>query len=92
MLQPNKDYEMGYLSALRKLEARILNEPDLTTAGVLTHIQDLLRRCKVCGSWIYSDGSCFTCEHYSRVVLEYVEQAEKTTPKPTPKKRARKSV
>lgn len=56
---------MGYVTALTQLAAKLRQDatikgPALTKA--LEHIQDLLHRCAGCGGWLFSDGSCITCE------------------------------
>lgn len=61
----NNDFERGYANALMQLQNSLRQDktiPDSALQKVLKHIQDLLARCGGCGGWLFSDGSCLTCE------------------------------
>jgi len=75
------EFDAGYTSALTQLQNRL--RQDETIKGVmldrvLTHIQDLITRCSGCGGWLFSDGSCLTCEQLKKEPV--------TFKKPRPKK------
>ena len=62
------DFEAGYTAALMQLQDSLRQSKQLTAKAldtVITHIQDLIRRCSGCGGWLFSDGSCLTCERAS---------------------------
>lgn len=59
------EYDSGYTSALTQLQNKLRQDADIKGVmleRVLQHIQDLLHRCAGCGGWLFSDGSCMTCE------------------------------
>lgn len=61
----NKDYEAGYVAALLQLQNKLRQEnpnPKTELKKVLQHIQDLIATCDKCGSKLFGDGSCLTCE------------------------------
>jgi len=69
ILAANGDYEQGYTNALMQLQDKLRQDSNVKPAElqkVLTHIQDLIKRCGQCGTWLYSDGSCLTCEIASK--------------------------
>jgi len=84
------DFEHGYVAALMQLQNSLRQNkiiPDNQLQKVIAHIQDLILRCGNCGSWLYSDGSCLTCEMLAKVEpvvpdVEVIAQA-----KPRPKKK-----
>ena len=64
------DFEHGYVAALMQLQNSLRQNkiiPDNQLQKVIVHIQDLIRRCGNCGSWLYSDGRCLTCETLAKV-------------------------
>jgi hypothetical protein len=76
----NNEFEQGYTNALMELQNNLRLDKAIPTSAldkVLKHIQDLIRRCNDCGGWLFSDGSCLTCER-SKLIEN------------TPKKRAAK--
>ena len=59
------EYDSGYTSALTQLQNNLRQDKSITASNldkVLKHIQDLIQRCQGCGGWLFSDGSCLTCE------------------------------
>jgi len=61
----NNEFEQGYTNALMELQNNLRLDKAIPASAldkVLKHIQDLIRRCDNCGSWLFSDGSCLTCE------------------------------
>jgi len=59
------EYDSGYTSALTQLQNKLRQDDTIkgvTLDKVLQHIQDLIKRCSGCGGWLFSDGSCLTCE------------------------------
>lgn len=59
------DFEQGYVNALMHLQDSLRQSKAITPKAldvVLQHIQDLIKRCSSCGGWLFSDGSCLTCE------------------------------
>jgi hypothetical protein len=59
------EYDSGYTSALTQLQNNLRLDKSIgqtTLDKVLKHIQDLIQRCGGCGGWLFSDGSCLTCE------------------------------
>jgi uncharacterized protein YoxC len=61
----NKDFEQGYTQALMQLQNKLRDDSKIKATElnkVLEHIQDLISRCQKCGTWLFSDGSCLTCE------------------------------
>ena len=82
----NGDFEQGYVAALMQLQNSLRQNkviPDNQLQKVITHIQDLLGRCGNCGSWLYSDGSCLTCETLEKAnkIMPNVEIIAETKPK-----------
>ena len=59
------EFDSGYTSALTQLQNNLRQDKTITASNldkVLKHIQDLIQRCQGCGGWLFSDGSCLTCE------------------------------
>jgi len=59
------EYDSGYTSALTQLQNKLRQDAGIKGVmldRVLQHIQDLIKRCPGCGGWLFSDGSCLTCE------------------------------
>jgi len=59
------DFEAGYTAALMQLQDSLRQSRQITPKAldvVIQHIQDLIKRCSGCGGWLFSDGSCLTCE------------------------------
>jgi hypothetical protein len=59
------EFDSGYTQALTQLQNNLRLDKTISTSSldkVLKHIQDLIQRCQGCGGWLYSDGSCLTCE------------------------------
>lgn len=59
------DFEAGYTAALMQLQDSLRQSRQITPKAldvVIKHIQDLIKRCSGCGGWLFSDGSCLTCE------------------------------
>ena len=74
------DFEQGYLNALLQLQNSLRQNkviPENQLQKVIEHIQDLIRRCQECGSWLYSDGSCLTCETMAKVEIKPAKRAKK---------------
>ena len=63
------DFEAGYVAALMQLQDSLRQTKAITPKAldvVLTHIQDLIKRCAGCGGWLFSDGSCLACEQAAK--------------------------
>ena len=59
------EYESGYTTALLQLQNNLRQDATIKPTElqkVLFHIQDMIKRCPGCGGWLFSDGSCLTCE------------------------------
>jgi hypothetical protein len=73
----NLDYEAGYVAALMQLQNKIrLENPNPTQPfkTILQHIQDLIANCPNCGSKVFGDGSCLTCEQSKKPIAKAVKK------------------
>jgi len=83
------EYDSGYTSALTQLQNKLRQDVGIKGVmldRVLQHIQDLIKRCSGCGGWLFSDGSCLTCETMTKVYAKAVNELEAKVKKAVKKK------